>query len=334
MIIYSCIESRIEKNGQLYGLFKLGPFEKYQSLTIANILRRTLLADESKIKINAMQIKGVNHEYMNLKGVRESIIDIILNFEKLIFKDTKPILKPEQVFINFKGPKIITAKDINLPKNIQCVNLDNYLMTLEFDGSIAMKLFLYQGKMGNHGSLIYTQTKKIRNRIFRSFTPLQIDLLKTKENFIFLENSISSINKVNYIIQPFIQNDNNNIIDSIDFTLNQEILIFEIWTNGSIHPKNALIKAIDEVLFDLIPFRLQNKSFSKNLNFFNKKKIYNKLLNLDIGNLDLCLENYIYLKKKNINRIIDILNNYKNLKKNYNSFKEIQSLLLNFGLVL
>nr|AYC63853.1 RNA polymerase a-subunit [Dichotomosiphon tuberosus] len=334
MIIYSCIESRIEKNGQIYGLFKLGPFEKYQSLTIANILRRTLLADESKIKINAIQIKGVNHEYMNLKGVRESIIDILLNFEKLIFKDTKPILKPEQVFINFKGPKIITAKDIKLPKNIQCVNLDNYLMTLEFDGSIAMKLFLYQGKGGSHSSLLYKQTKKIRNRIFRSFTPLQIDLLKTKENFIFLENSISSINKVNYSIQPYIQNDNNNIIDSVNFTLNQEILIFEIWTNGSIHPKNALIKAIDEVLFDLIPFRLQNKSFSKNLNFFNKKKIYNKLLNLDIGNLDLCLENYIYLKKQNINRIIDILNNYKKLKKNYNSFKEIQSLLLNFGLVL
>nr|ARQ82165.1 RNA polymerase a-subunit [Avrainvillea mazei] len=336
MITYSCIESRIEQNGQLYGLFQLGPFSKNQSLTIANTLRRTLLADESKIRIFSIQIQGVNHEYMNLKGIRESVIDILFNFEKLIFKDTKPIIKPEQVFLKFTGPRIITAKDINLPKNIQCVNIDNYLMTLEFDGSIAMKLFFYQGKLGSQNSLFNIQTQRIRNRIFRSFTPFQTNLLKTQENFLFLDNSLSLINRVNYTIHPFIQNGKNNTFDGTYFEVNQEFLFFEIWTNGSVHPNNALIKAIDEVLFTLLPFRFKNKSFSEklNLNFLKKKKLYNKLLNLDIGNLNLCLENYFYLKKQNINRIIDILNNSENLKKNSNFFKEIQSVLFGFGLRL
>lgn len=338
MITYSCIESRIERNGQLYGLFKLGPFPKSQSLTIANILRRTLLANESKIRISSIQIQGVNHEYMNLKGIRESVIDIILNFEKLIFKDIKPIIKPEQVFLNFTGPRIITAKDINLPKNIQCVNIDNYLMTLEFDGSIAIKLFFYQGQLGSQNSFFDIQTQKIRNRIFRSFTPLQTNLLKTKENFLFLDNSLSLINRVNYTIHPFIQEGKSYTFGEAEtfLEINQEFIFFEIWTNGSVHPKNALVKAIDEVLFTLLPFRFKNKLFLENFNlkFIKKKKLYNKLLNLDIGNLNLCLDNYFYLKKQNINRIIDILNNSENLKKNSNFFKEIQSLLLTFGLRL
>ena len=119
---FYCISSRIEKTGQFYGCFKIGPFSGHQSWTFANTLRRTLLADTSKCVFDALQIFGVEHEYSCLKGVRESVIDIILNLEKCIFQMTEPITKPRIAFLNCCGPGIVRAQHLHLPHGLQCMN--------------------------------------------------------------------------------------------------------------------------------------------------------------------------------------------------------------------
>ena len=138
---FYCVSSRIENSGQLYGCFKIGPFSRYQSLTFANALRRTLLADRSRCTFSAVQIHDVEHEFSSLVGVRESVVDILLNLEKLIFKIKKPITKPQVALINFCGPGILRAQHISLPSNFQCVSPSQYIATLEVDGKLTLKLF-------------------------------------------------------------------------------------------------------------------------------------------------------------------------------------------------
>ena len=138
---FYCISSRIENSGQLYGCFKIGPFHRHQSLTFANALRRTLLADRSRCTLNAIQINDVEHEFSSLMGVRESVVDILLNLEKLIFQIKKPITKPQVAFIHFCGPGILRAQHIYLPPNFKCVIPSQYIATLEVDGKLSLKLF-------------------------------------------------------------------------------------------------------------------------------------------------------------------------------------------------
>nr|AYC64304.1 RNA polymerase a-subunit [Pseudochlorodesmis sp. HV01306a] len=138
---FYCISSRMENSGQLYGCFKIGPFYGHQSLTFANALRRTLLADKSRCIFEAIQIQGVEHEFSSLVGVRESVIDIILNLEKIVFQINKPITKPQMAIINFKGPGILRAKNLHLPANINCLVPSQYIATVEIDGHLRIKLF-------------------------------------------------------------------------------------------------------------------------------------------------------------------------------------------------
>ena len=138
---FYCISSRMENSGQLYGCFKIGPFYGHHSLTFANTLRRTLLADKSRCIFEAVQIQGVEHEFSSLVGVRESVIDIILNLERVVFQINKPITKPQIAIINFHGPGILRAQHIHLPTNINCIVPSQYIATLEIDGQLRIKLF-------------------------------------------------------------------------------------------------------------------------------------------------------------------------------------------------
>jgi DNA-directed RNA polymerase alpha subunit len=82
----SCKESKIENNRSFYGCFNLGPFEPSQSITIANALRRTLLSELYGLSIVSVEIEGATHEYSNLNGIKDSVLDILLNLKEIILK--------------------------------------------------------------------------------------------------------------------------------------------------------------------------------------------------------------------------------------------------------
>lgn len=138
---FYCVSSRVENSGQLYGCFKIGPFFGHQSLTFANALRRTLLADRNRCTFDAIQIYGVEHEFSSLIGIRESVIDMLLNLEKLNFQITKPITKPQVAFLNFCGPGILRAQHLHLPSSLKCIVPEQYIATLEMNGRLTLKLF-------------------------------------------------------------------------------------------------------------------------------------------------------------------------------------------------
>jgi DNA-directed RNA polymerase subunit alpha len=130
----SCKESRIENNRSFYGCFYLGPFEPSQSITIANTLRRTLLSEIYGLGIVSVEIDGASHEYSSLPGVRDSILDILLNLKEIILKKTTRNFKPQIGYLRVRGPGVVRASHLRLPPNIQLVDPNQYIATLAENG--------------------------------------------------------------------------------------------------------------------------------------------------------------------------------------------------------
>lgn len=135
----SCRECILENPHNFYGSFSLGPFKNSQSLTVANALRRTLLAEISGVAITHIEIEGVAHEYSTLVGVRESVLDLLLNFKSIVLKNTSPLKKPVFGYLSVRGPGIVRVSDLKLPPTIKCVDPDQYIATLNENGMLHLK---------------------------------------------------------------------------------------------------------------------------------------------------------------------------------------------------
>lgn len=164
-LLLSSIESRIENNRSLYGRFQLGPFDRGQGLTIANAMRRTLLSELSGLAILCVEIQGVSHEYSNLKGVRESVLDVLLNLKQIVFISDEKFKQPEIGFLKVQGPAIIKAGDLKLPTFIQCVDPDQYIASLSDNGVLEMKFMICEGK----NFLVQTSFKSIQKHFQSHF---------------------------------------------------------------------------------------------------------------------------------------------------------------------
>lgn len=160
-LLLSCIESRVENNRSFYGRFQLGPFDLGQGLTVATALRRTLLSELTGLAITAVAIRGASHEYSTLCGVRESVLDILLNLKQIVFSlvesdldndfshnlSNKQSLAESQIgFLKVYGPGIVKAQDIKLPSAIQCVDPDQYIATLTSNGTLEIRFIISEGK--------------------------------------------------------------------------------------------------------------------------------------------------------------------------------------------
>nr|QJE70536.1 alpha subunit of RNA polymerase [Stigeoclonium sp. FACHB-2425] len=145
-ILVSCRESIMETKKSFYGRFYIGPLEIGQGITLANALRRALLSELNGLAITTVEIEGVSHEYSTLTGVRESVLDILLNLKQIVLKAKKSVKRAQTAYVYCQGPGVIRAADIILPSYIQCVDPEQYIATLSSDGILKMKLIIRQGK--------------------------------------------------------------------------------------------------------------------------------------------------------------------------------------------
>nr|YP_009367645.1 alpha subunit of RNA polymerase [Pseudocharacium americanum]YP_009367734.1 alpha subunit of RNA polymerase [Ignatius tetrasporus]ARK14602.1 alpha subunit of RNA polymerase [Pseudocharacium americanum]ARK14691.1 alpha subunit of RNA polymerase [Ignatius tetrasporus] len=144
--LLSCIDSKIENNRSFYGRFQLGPFDTGQGITLANALRRTLLSELTGLAITLIEIQGVSHEYSSILGVRESILDILQNLKQLVFKSDFQVHEPQIGYLIISGPAVVRAGDLKLPLPIQCVDPEQYIATLSYNGYLNIKFIINQGK--------------------------------------------------------------------------------------------------------------------------------------------------------------------------------------------
>jgi DNA-directed RNA polymerase alpha subunit len=145
-LIFSCLESRIEDNGALFGRYLLGPLRIGQATTVATALRRALLSEVQGIGITAVEIVGASHQYSSIKGVRESVLDIILSLKQIVLRGTTVHDLPAIGYINIQGPGIVTANDLILPNGICCVNSNQRVATLSANGLLKIKFVVSVGK--------------------------------------------------------------------------------------------------------------------------------------------------------------------------------------------
>ena len=145
-LVFSCLESRVEDNGALFGRYLLGPLRIGQATTIATALRRALLSEVRGIAITAVEIRGASHQYSSIKGIRESALDIILNLKQVVLSGNITHDLPAVGYIDVQGPKAVTANDLRLPNGISCVNIHHSIATLSTNGLLKMKFVISAGK--------------------------------------------------------------------------------------------------------------------------------------------------------------------------------------------
>ena len=337
-LIFSCVESRVEDDQTIYGCYKIGPFALDKCETVATILRRVLLSNLSGLAIVSVQIEGILHEYSILKGVQESVVDILLNLKQIQFNSLRSIYKPQIAYLNANGPKIVTSKDLELPYFIQLAKPNQYIATLSSNGKLNMKIYICEGRRYIlQNSLQYIVEKNFRKILKTSATKILV-----------LDAVFFPISKVNLTIQT-------------NQFLSKEFLILEIWTKNSLHPKKAIYKAINEILKTFLPFRkfyspkkeplnisntkrlsqLKNLEEKQKLKFSEKRKkiLKNKILSLDLGNLDVSGQTYCLFKKFNLHKISDLMEKpgqkfFSVLANQPKILNEIKTSLEKFGLYL
>lgn len=312
-IEFSCVESRIENNSNFYGQFQLGPFPSSQGLTVATALRRILLSELPGLAIICVEIEGVVHEYSTIPGIKDSILDILLNLKEIVFTSTYSIKDLQIGFLYFRGPGIVKAGDLKLPLQIQCVDPEQYIATLSHDAVLQLKIIICEGK----NYLAWSNDFSIEKKNFFFYDLLKNNqlninfksLFEHKENsrFLPIDAVFMPVKKVNFLIE--------------EMEDRQDRVFLEIWTNGSLHPRRAIQDAsriLTDFFSGFLKYSLASFCVEK-----NNKFIENKLLCLDIGNLNLSLKAYTTLKKSKIESISDILKAKQNNLKLKNIDQDI-----------
>lgn len=236
----TCIETYIDQEQNNYGSFLIEPLEIGQGITLGNALRRTLLSDLIGYAVTGVRINNLKHEFATIEGLREDILEILLNLKEIVFKasssfDSQIYLKTETVqlkgFLNVKGPIVVTAGMLNLPKNvIKIINPNQYICTITDNSDFYLEIDIERGK----GYRLIEETKKKAKyeKVIDEFpSTLQVDAL------------FMPIKKVNYKIK-LIHDTKGNIKESLQL---------EILTNGSITSKRSLQEAIKILMKILYP---------------------------------------------------------------------------------
>ena len=311
--LLSCVESRVKSYRNYYSRFYIGPFLKNNAITYANTLRRVLLSDTSNIVIDAVMINNAKHEYSFLNGVKESILDILLNLKQIVFINKKFLFKTTFYFayLHSFGPKVVRANDIILPAFLNCIDNKQYIATLSSNTDLTIKMKLINN--------IVTLPKFSLNYNCDYLLDNYLDYVINKNEFFFkLEGNFSAVNKVNYFLES--SNELENISDFVSL---------EIWTNGSLVPMFAIqnsikliinlfisgydITSLTSSLIDSSEFLkiylyfLSNRLTLIKNNFFkssNEFKYYNNFIinndNLSIDNLEIPNYSKYKLRKANV----------------------------------
>nr|YP_011005011.1 RNA polymerase alpha subunit [Analipus japonicus]WAM61874.1 RNA polymerase alpha subunit [Analipus japonicus] len=207
-----CVDFDSGNRNELYGHFVFTSLEKGEGTTIGNMLRRTLLSNLYGFRVVGVRFAGINNEFTQLEGVREDILEIILNLKEIILIDSNKTDQACFGFVKVQGPGIVTAGCLKLPNNVRVANPNAHLLTISDKSIIELAVKIEFGK-----SYVFAKDQKIKE--FRDFIPI--------------DSNFAPILKVNWYSKLLPQDVENN----------NEELHLEIFTNGTLLPHRALIEA-------------------------------------------------------------------------------------------
>jgi DNA-directed RNA polymerase subunit alpha len=296
-----------------YSKFIADPFETGYGHTIGNSLRRVLLSSLEGAAITSLKVDGAMHEFATIDGVVEDVTDIVLNLKKIKFKAHT---RDEQVLllsVNKDGP--VTAADIQLNQNVELVNPDQLICTLDKKKKFEMELTVKIGR----GFCPSDENKKLGQAI----------------GVVAIDSLFSPVTRVRYAIEAA------RVGNRTDY----DRLILEVWTDGRLSPDDALTQASAILQHHLDVF----VGYDKNAVEFEEaadkqdeeKSKMKKLLNMSVNEIELSVRAANCLNNANITTVGQLamkteqeMLKYRNFgKKSLNEIKDkLQALGLSLGM--
>lgn len=276
MLRIQCLQSKRLEVNALFSRFAIGPLKKGQGLTVGNALRRILLSDLAGTAVTGIRVAEINHEFSTIPGIKEDVIDILLNFKQIVLKGY--VKEPLLTRLKYNGPGIITAKDIQLPEELTLVEPNQYIAMVTNDRLVEMEIFIKSGEgysIGNNATNILP------------------------DGFLNIDAVFMPVTKVNYFIET----------SSKETSPNLESLILEVYTNGSILPSEAITTAA-EILQKIFKSLNVTDSPIQQPSLFDKEtktEASSTLENILIEELELSVRAFNCLKRANIHTLADLL---------------------------
>ncbi len=292
-----------------YGKIVVEPLERGYGITIGNSLRRILLSSLPGVAVKWIKIDGVLHEFSTVAGVSEDVVDIILNLKELSAKIHSDE-SVKEVRIEKKGPGTITAGDIIADADVEILNPDMYIATIDEDAEMNMVLGISRGR-----GYVSAEGNKDEEM------PIGV---------IPVDSIYTPVKKVNYKVED------TRVGHVTDF----DKLTLEVWTDGSISPDEAVSLGSKIMNEHLNLFICLTESIGDVEIMVEKEEDKKeKVLEMTIEELDLSVRSYNCLKRAGINTVEDLIQKteddmmkVRNLGKK--SLEEVREKLIELELVL
>ena len=301
------------------GKFEFRPLEPGYGLTVGNALRRVLLSSLEGFAITSVRIEGVDHEFSTIAGVVEDVTEIILNLKQVNFKRQIDEIDNESVSISISGQDQITAGDFQkFISGFQVLNKDLVICNLDPKVSINMEITIEKGR----GYVPAEENKKASAPI----------------GTIFTDSIYTPIKNVKYSIENF----------RVEQKTDYEKLVFEIITDGSIHPKEALTEAAKILIHHFMLFSderitLEADEIAQTETYDEESLHMRQLLKTKLVDMDLSVRALNCLKAAEVDTLGDLVSFNKNDLMKFRNFgkkslTELEELVivkgLNFGMDL
>lgn len=264
-----------------YGCFVVEPLERGYGITLGNSLRRILLSSLPGATISSVKIDGVLHEFSTVPGVKEDVMELILNLKGLAIRDTSDNTEPKTVYIEADGEGVITGADIKCSSDIEIINPDLYIATL--NGGSDSRLYIEMTITKGRG---YVGTDKLN----KQETPIGV---------IPVDASYTPVTRVNFMIED----------TRVGQITDYDKLTLEVWTNGTVKPDEAVslgAKVLNEHLNLFID--LSENARNAEVMVTKEDDSKEKVLEMSIEELDLSVRSYNCLKRAGINTVEELTN--------------------------
>ena len=299
-----------------YGKFEFRPLEGGFGTTVGNALRRILLSSLDGFAINTVSIRGVEHEFATVPGVKEDVTNIILNLKQVRFKQLVDEFETEKVGIKVEGKTELKAGDFNkYLTGFEVLNPDLVICHLDAKATMQMEISINKGRG-------YVPAEENREYC-------------TDVNVIPIDSIYTPIRNVKYAVENY----------RVEQKTDYEKLVLEITTDGSIHPKDALKEAAKILIYHFMLFSddkitLENCDAESNEEFDEEVLHMRQLLKTKLVDMDLSVRALNCLKAADVDTLGDLVQyNKTDLLKFRNFGKKsltelddlLESLNLSFG---
>lgn len=294
-----------------YGKFVIEPLERGFGDTLGNALRRVLLSSLPGAAVYSLKIEGVQHEFSSISGVKEDVTAILLNLKDLIL--TIDNEESHTLRLSEKGPKVVTAKDLELPAGVHLVNPDSVICTLSDNGVIEMELKVKNGR----GYVSQDVNKTLHKEASLGIGTIYTDSIYTP------------VKRAAYNVEPAL----------VGLTSLYDRLTLEVWTDESIAPQKALAQAA-KILTDYFNLIVELEEGLVEVDSVIKPSVEGKekpKSTMMIEDLDLSVRSYNCLKRAGIQTVEELtqkteedMMKVRNLGKK--SLKEVKDKLHDLGL--